>query len=138
LEQGAGSGTERRGPNITAKKSRVGKIRLTLRLPQSTIDHLNRLAEDGTTVEAAVGRAVEAYVKQRGGDDAERYRRLSPRLSEVLLLIGQCHTTKEIAKKLGISVKTVEMHRTQLKKTLKTRGIAGLVRFAVRAGVIVP
>ena len=44
--------------------------------------------------------------------------------------------TKEIARKLGLSPKTVEMHRTQLMDALDIHDIAGLVRYAIRMGVI--
>jgi len=61
---------------------------------------------------------------------------LSPRQREVLLLIAQGHSTKEIAHRLHVSVKTIETHRSQLMQKLAIKDIAGLVRHAVRIGLI--
>jgi len=59
-------------------------------------------------------------------------RALSPREREVLLLIAEGKTTREIAAALGITRKTVETHRTRLMRKLDLHDIAGLVRYAVR------
>ena len=61
---------------------------------------------------------------------------LSPRQREVLQLIAEGHTTKQIAHRLGVGVKTVETHRTQLMKSLDIHEIAGLVRYAIRVGLV--
>ena len=61
---------------------------------------------------------------------------LSPREREVLTLIAQGSTTKEIASKLGVSFGTVDTHRTNLMRKLKIRNVAGLVVYAFRAGLI--
>ena len=61
---------------------------------------------------------------------------LTDRQREVLRLIAQGRATKTIAHELGISAKTVETHRMQLMKRLGIHDIAGLVRYAIRAGVI--
>jgi len=61
---------------------------------------------------------------------------LSPRQREVLRLIAEGRTTKQIAQELGISVKTVETHRAQLMERLSIRDVAGLVRYAILVGLI--
>lgn len=61
---------------------------------------------------------------------------LSPRQAEILKLIAGGCTTKEIAQKLGITIKTVDAHRTSLMKELDIHEIAGLVRYAIRVGLI--
>lgn len=61
---------------------------------------------------------------------------LSPREREVLTLIAQGSTTKEIATQLGVSFGTVDTHRTNLMRKLKIRNVAGLVVYAFRAGLI--
>ena len=61
---------------------------------------------------------------------------LSPREREVLTLIAQGSTTKEIAAQLGVSFGTVDTHRTNLMRKLKIRNVAGLVVYAFRAGLI--
>ncbi len=61
---------------------------------------------------------------------------LSPRQREVLRLIAEGRTTKQIAQVLDISVKTVETHRAQLMERLGIYDVAGLVRYAIIVGVI--
>ena len=61
---------------------------------------------------------------------------LSPRQREVLRLIAEGRTTKQIAQVLEISVKTVETHRAQLMERLDIHDVAGLVRYAIIVGLI--
>ena len=61
---------------------------------------------------------------------------LSPRQREVLRLIAEGRTTKQIAQTLEISVKTVETHRSQLMERLDIHDVAGLVRYAIIVGLI--
>ena len=61
---------------------------------------------------------------------------LSPRQREVLQLIAEGRTTKQIAQLLDISVKTVETHRAQLMERLNIHDVAGLVRYAIIVGLI--
>jgi len=61
---------------------------------------------------------------------------LTLRQREILQLIAEGNTTKEIAAKLTLSVKTVETHRTQLMERLDIHDIAGLVRYAIRIGLV--
>jgi DNA-binding NarL/FixJ family response regulator len=62
--------------------------------------------------------------------------RLTARQREVLQLIAEGSTVKQIAQTLGISVKTVEAHRAQIMERLAIHDLAGLVRYAIRAGII--
>jgi DNA-binding NarL/FixJ family response regulator len=61
---------------------------------------------------------------------------LSPREREVLQLLAEGHNTKEAAGKLGISAKTIEYHRLSLFAKLRAKGIADLVRIAVKEGLV--
>lgn len=63
---------------------------------------------------------------------------LSLRERQVLQLVAEGKTTKEIAQLLGISVKTAESHRTHIMEKLDIHETAGLVRYAIRQGVIQP
>jgi DNA-binding NarL/FixJ family response regulator len=63
---------------------------------------------------------------------------LTPRQREVLQLIAEGSTTKAVAKKLGISVKTAESYRAELMQALDIHDIAGLTRYAIRTGLITP
>jgi DNA-binding NarL/FixJ family response regulator len=62
--------------------------------------------------------------------------RLTPRQREILQLIAEGKSTKGIARDLEISVKTVETHRAQLMDRLGIHDVAGLVRYAIRAGLV--
>jgi DNA-binding NarL/FixJ family response regulator len=61
---------------------------------------------------------------------------LTPRQRQILTLIAQGNTMKDIARSLKISVKTVESHRAQLMDRLDIHELAGLVRFAIRMGLV--
>ncbi|MEP6913059.1 MAG: response regulator transcription factor [bacterium] len=61
---------------------------------------------------------------------------LTPRQLEVLRLIAVGHTTKDIARQLRISIKTVESHRASLMERLNIHEVAGLVRYAIRMGLV--
>jgi len=63
---------------------------------------------------------------------------LTPRQREVLILIALGLTTKAIAHRLGISAKTADTHRVQLMERLRIHDIAGLVRYAIRIGLVSP
>jgi DNA-binding NarL/FixJ family response regulator len=61
---------------------------------------------------------------------------LTARQGEVLKMVAKGHSTKEIARRLEISVKTVETHRAQIMERLNIHDIAGLVRYALRMGLV--
>ena len=61
---------------------------------------------------------------------------LTPRQREILQLVAEGRSTKEIASLLELSVKTVETHRAQIMERLDIPDLAGLVRYAVRAGLV--
>ncbi len=63
---------------------------------------------------------------------------LTPREREVVQLVAEGKTTKEIAEVLGMSVKTAESHRANIMEKLDIHDIAGLVRYAIRRGLIQP
>lgn len=94
------------------------------------------VARGETYLSPAVLKAVTDYVRRTGREPAEEP--LTGRQREVLKLIADGKSTKQIAQTLGISVKTAETHRTRLMKELDLHDIASLVRFAIRAGVIEP
>ncbi len=69
----------------------------------------------------------------KGPDDI-----LTPRESEVVKLVAEGHTSDEIAAMLVLSVKTVERHRSNIAQKLGVRGNAGMIRYAIRAGLVEP
>lgn len=62
--------------------------------------------------------------------------KLTPRQEEVLRMIAEGLSTREIAKRLLVSVKTVETHRAQLMRRLQIFDVAGLVKYAVRVRLV--
>ncbi|HEX7053582.1 MAG TPA: response regulator transcription factor [Burkholderiales bacterium] len=79
---------------------------------------------------------VEGYVQRTGGESAPEV--LTARQREVLRLVAGGKSTKEIAFLLNLSVKTVETHRAQIMDRLGIRDVAGLVRYALRTGLVPP
>ena len=77
-----------------------------------------------------------AFGKGSGMTKRDLLATLSPRQREVLRLIAEGRTTKQIAQVLDISVKTVETHRAQLMERLDIHDVAGLVRYAIIVGLI--
>ncbi len=72
----------------------------------------------------------------RTGSDQGPLARLTPRQVEIIQLIAEGRTNQEIAHALGIGVKTVETHRAALMERLDIHDVPGLVRFAVRVGLV--
>ena len=83
-------------------------------------------------VSAHVNRDREGHVSA----DRASIDRLTPRQREILQLVAERHNTKDIAGILSISIKTVETHRAQLMERLDIHDVPGLVRFALRAGLV--
>lgn len=99
-------------------------------------------AIDPDELEAAIQDAASEVVPDKSGlgQRAPTDRpadRLSPRESRVLRLIAEGSSTKEIARELGISAKTVETYRARLIKKLRTRTVQGLTRWAIVRGILV-
>jgi DNA-binding NarL/FixJ family response regulator len=80
---------------------------------------------------------IKDYVRRVGGEET-MFERLTPRQREILQLIAEGTTTKNIGMALKISVKTVETHRAQLMERLDIHDVAGLVRYAVKIGLVLP
>lgn len=91
-----------------------------------------------TYLSPSVSKGVVNDYVQRLRDDDNPGSGLTPRQTEVLQLIAEGHSSKEIARRLALSVKTVETHRSQLMKQLDIHEVAGLVRFAMRNGLVSP
>jgi DNA-binding NarL/FixJ family response regulator len=62
--------------------------------------------------------------------------KLTERQVQVLRLVSEGYRTREIAERLGLSVKTVESHRGEIMKRLRVHDVASLVRYAVRVGLM--
>lgn len=94
------------------------------------------VARGETYLSPAISKQVISDYVRRTGAETTSLETLTPRQREVLQLIAEGHTTKEIAKKLDLGVKTVETHRAALMTRLDIHDVAGLVRYAIRVGLV--
>jgi DNA-binding NarL/FixJ family response regulator len=84
---------------------------------------------------------VDGFLGQGEGDAGKSQRAddgLTPRQREILQLVAEGKSSKEVAQLLNLSVKTVEAHRGQIMDRLEIHDLAGLVRYAIRAGLVSP
>jgi DNA-binding NarL/FixJ family response regulator len=103
--------------------------------PQTVAEAIRQAFRGGVFLSPGISRVlVDAYVSKREPTDEL----LSPRERQVLQLVAEGKTTKEIAQILDVSVKTADSHRGRLMKKLDIHETAGLVRYAIRRGVIMP
>jgi DNA-binding NarL/FixJ family response regulator len=98
---------------------------------------LRAVVRGETYLSAALSRSVmESFLRQ--GAERSSDLALTPRQTEVLKLLAEGSSTKEIAHTLGLSSKTVESHRAQIQERLGIRDLAGLIRYAMRTGLTSP
>lgn len=86
---------------------------------------------------AGISKQLIVQSLRRAGQAITSLERLTTRQRETLQLIAEGYSAKEIAQKLSIKVRTAELHRAQLMEALDIHDIAGLVRYAIRMGLIV-
>jgi two-component system response regulator NreC len=80
---------------------------------------------------------VADYLSRAGTEEARsKYQRLTPREREILFLIGEGHSDKEIAERLVISPNTVQSHRWHIMEKLDLHNRAELIKYAIRRGLI--
>jgi len=93
---------------------------------------LRAVARGQTYIHPAMGRLIvnEAVADSRTGDE------LTTREREILRLVVRGYTNTRTAADLGLSVKTVEWHRSNLMRKLGTHGVAELVRYAIQHGLV--
>lgn len=84
---------------------------------------------------------VEAYLVKRsasGSDDVSARMQLTEREREVIQLLAEGRSNKEVADRLGISTRTAEGHRGEIMKKLKLGSLAELIRYSIRNGIVQP
>jgi DNA-binding NarL/FixJ family response regulator len=121
---------------LRAERPAAPVIMLADRLEDASIVGLMRDGADDMVLKNNVerlGSAIDAAVSAR-----RALANLSPRQLEVMRLVAEGMSTREIADKLSLSVKTVESHRGAMMKRLGLTDVAGLVRYAVRRGLVRP
>jgi DNA-binding NarL/FixJ family response regulator len=120
---------------LEALRAGVKGYVLKSQAPQAVADAIRQASRGGVYMSPGISRIlVDAYVSKR--EPAEDV--LSRRERQVLQLVAEGKTTKEIAQILDVSVKTADSHRGRLMKKLDIHETAGLVRYAIRRGVILP
>ena len=98
---------------------------------------VNAIMKGDTYLSPAISSHVMSGLSRVGASESEsRLESLSPRQREVLQMLAEGRTTKEIAFVLGLSVKTVETHRSAIMERLDIRHLAGLVLFAADHGLV--
>jgi DNA-binding NarL/FixJ family response regulator len=97
---------------------------------------IRAVARGESYLSPAVSRHVVAAYLGRTGPALGPGEQLTSRQREILQLIAEGKTSKEIARTLEISVRTAETHRQQLMNRLDIHDVAGLVRYAARAGLV--
>jgi DNA-binding NarL/FixJ family response regulator len=85
---------------------------------------------------SAVSEHVVSVCLNRLDKEQTSLERLTRRQREVLQLVAESHTTKDIAKRLEISTKTAEAYRSELMRALDIHDIASLTRYAIRTGLV--
>jgi DNA-binding NarL/FixJ family response regulator len=83
-----------------------------------------------------ISKLVQHRSKERDKRQRSVFKDLSPREREVLKLIAEGNQNKKVARKLGISVRTVEHHRLSIMRKLNVSNTAGLVKYAIKAGLV--
>jgi DNA-binding NarL/FixJ family response regulator len=101
----------------------------------SAIDALRR---GSSYLSPSVTQQVVQAIAHPGDAGASSLSALTDREREVLQLIAEGMSSKEIASTLGVSLKTVDSHRSNLMDKLDIHKVSGLVRFAIRAGLVQP
>src|SRR5213080_2825442 len=96
---------------------------------------IQQLSRGGFYVGAGVSQAVVDACRAAAAEDRSR---LTSRERQVVQLVAEGKSTKEVAALLAISPKTAEFHRSRVMKKLNVHDVAGLVRYAIREGLITP
>jgi DNA-binding NarL/FixJ family response regulator len=97
---------------------------------------IKSVAQGKTYLSPSISRPViDSYLRRVGGE-VSPLEQLTARQREILQMIAEGKNTKEIAGELDVSVKTVEAHRLQLMARLNIHDVPGLVRYAIRSGLV--
>jgi DNA-binding NarL/FixJ family response regulator len=105
---------------------------------QEIVTAVREVTKGGSYFSATVAREIVEQLRNPKSQGEDPFSILSGREREVLHLIAEGLSAKEIASDLGISTKTVEAHRTSLMRKLGVRKATELVRYALRHGLIEP
>jgi DNA-binding NarL/FixJ family response regulator len=111
---------------------------LKLAAPEELIQAIRIALDGGTFVSPALARAVFEMKKSDGPDGNERIAKLTAHQRQILRMLADGLSAKEIAKRLDISSRTVESHKYQIMESLGAENSAELIRLAIRHGIVEP
>ena len=102
---------------------------------EDLVQAIEQVSRGGFYVGAGVSQAVVEACRAAAAEDRAR---LTSRERQVVQLVAEGKSTKQIAALLAITLKTAEFHRARVMKKLDVHDVAGLVRYAIREGLITP
>lgn len=117
---------------------RVGAAGYVFKRARATelIDAIRAVYTEGAFLPPSVARAVVDDVKQLPGPESSRQPILTEREQEVVRLVAEGLSSREIAERLCLSVKTVDTHRANIMEKIGVHNVAELIRYAIRAGIV--
>jgi DNA-binding NarL/FixJ family response regulator len=121
---------------VQAQRPATPVILVTETLDEQLAVDCLRAGAEGIVLKGNLGRlapVIEAALSVR-----QRLETLTARQLEVLRLVAEGNKTREIARRLKLSVKTIETHRGEVMKRLGIHDLVGLVRYAIRLGLVPP
>ena len=120
---------------LEALRAGVGGYVLKTQAAADLLQAIREVTRGAIYLSPGVSRALVDAYRARTDLPADP---LSPREREVLQLVAEGKTTKEVAVALGVSTKTAESHRTRIMEKLDIHETANLVRYAIRRGIVRP
>lgn len=118
---------------IEALRAGVGGYVLKSQVANDLVHAIQEVCRGSVYLSPGISRAVVGAYLSETNVPADP---LSARERQVLQLVGEGKSTKEIARHLGVSVKTIESHRARVMRKLNIHETASLVRYAIRRGLI--
>ncbi len=106
--------------------------------PEDLMEAIDAVCAGASYLSPAITQQVVDAISRPGDTAPTGISILTGREREVLQLIAEGLSSKEIAQMLGVSLKTIDSHRSNLMEKLDIHKVSGLVRFAIRAGLVEP
>ena len=106
--------------------------------PGDLFSAIDAVRQGNSYLSTAITQQVVDAIARPGDPGPSSLAALTDREREVLQLIAEGLSSKEIASMLGVTLKTVDSHRSNLMEKLDIHKVSGLVRFAIRAGLVEP
>jgi DNA-binding NarL/FixJ family response regulator len=127
-------------PEYIVQALRAGAVGYVLKesAPAELDMVISAVVSGGSYLSPALSAAMIDDYLQQTKEEADPLAQLTPRQREILQLVAEGKSTKEIAHLLKVSVKTIETHRAQIMNRLGIHDVLGLIQFAIRTGLVPP